>query len=454
MTKPLVRTLAVLVTCAAALAGVSSASGAPTKTPAGAPAAKTTVTDYGFKANVYGTKLVQDNVEVRNLKDAYAQQPCTRVAGRDVVKSSALTTPDNPLIAVSGSTSRTTTYRANGRTGVRGVNRLADVELGDISGGTTPTLVIKGLTTRANSFHRTGGFGHAESIDFTSMEFGNLPDTIPAELQDLLDALGSTTGDVVSQVVDVLQQAGAPIEIPGLGTIGLGTTSGHAGAFSARSDASALSIVINADGTDQILRLGQASSRIGGPTPFGVFNSRAIGLDMVSLNGSVHLGNTKQRSIPCEGTFGKVRRYHVPSASVVRGVVVQLDDIDYALMGRQSMTRHRAEGFVATHIGKVTIPAANLELRDVVGRVAVRLDQGATTVKPSISYSVGKILVNGVGKAVPKPGHRLTFDGGYLETRILTRNRSGAELHAVRVTLTSLDSVIELGWAASHIHRT
>ena len=41
-----------------------------------------TLTDFGYRADVYGVKLVTDNVEAFNLKDAHAQLRCTRAIGQ------------------------------------------------------------------------------------------------------------------------------------------------------------------------------------------------------------------------------------------------------------------------------------------------------------------------------------------------------------------------------------
>ena len=67
------------------------------------------LTAFGYRGDVYGVKLVTDSVEALNLKDAHAQQLCTRSAGKVVEQQSAVSVPDNPLIRVSASTSRTET---------------------------------------------------------------------------------------------------------------------------------------------------------------------------------------------------------------------------------------------------------------------------------------------------------------------------------------------------------
>jgi hypothetical protein len=87
-------------------AGAAAPAGANDGTDARA-ASSDTLTKFGYRGDVYGVKLVTDSVEALNLKDAHAQQLCTRAAGKVVEQQSAVSVPDNPLIRVSASSSRT-----------------------------------------------------------------------------------------------------------------------------------------------------------------------------------------------------------------------------------------------------------------------------------------------------------------------------------------------------------
>ena len=131
-----------------------------------------------IRADVYGVKLVTDNVEAFNLKDAHAQLRCTRALGQSAQQTSVLSVPDNPLIHVAASTSRTDTYKDGETHGVRGVNTIGDIRIGgEIGGVKTPTLVIEGLTTTADAFHTPQGFGHREAFDFASIRLELLEGT-------------------------------------------------------------------------------------------------------------------------------------------------------------------------------------------------------------------------------------------------------------------------------------
>ena len=76
------------------------------------------------------------------------------MAGRTVTDQSALTAPENSLIELSTSTSKTLTYREAGKSGVRAVNTLGDIKVGGELPGHKPTPLVKieGLQTVADAF--------------------------------------------------------------------------------------------------------------------------------------------------------------------------------------------------------------------------------------------------------------------------------------------------------------
>ena len=88
------------------------------------------LTSFGSRGDVYGVKLVTDSVEALDVKDAHAQQLCTRASGKVVEQQSAVSVPDNPLVQVSASTSRTETYVDGETHGVRGTNTIGDISIG------------------------------------------------------------------------------------------------------------------------------------------------------------------------------------------------------------------------------------------------------------------------------------------------------------------------------------
>ncbi len=450
--------VAALAVCATGLAGALV-----TATPADAGNAsdgdRPVKTNLGYKATAYGTKVIIDGVELRNAKEAFAQQRCTRYAGRDVLKSSTLSLPDNELVKVSAATSQTKTYAENGVKGVRGVSTIADLALGgEFQGVQTPTVSLTGLTSVADSFRKADGtFGHQESFTFEGLKIENLPEQIPPELQDLLDILGSTTGDLVNQVLDLLTSVtGNTIEIPGLGSIGLaGVKSGHAGPHSAASQTYALRLLVNATGHDTVITLGRARTAISEPVPAGVFHSRAMGLEMLGGNDLLRLGGLQEQALGCSGSNGKVKTHKIADVRVLGGLV-NLTDVEYALMGDQSRDGS-ARGFVASKIGSIDIPSLGLVIDGITSKVNVRKPADATKVVRKVRAGIAKITVNGEEIAVPtKLGQVVELgDGNVLKFGKISRsNWTGVEAHGLVLELPDLipqGAILDLAWAGAHI---
>lgn len=410
-------------------------------------------TNFGFKGTAVGVKLFVNNVQALTTKDAVAPLRCTRMAGRNVRQVSTLSTPDNPLVKLSSSTSETTSYRDGKRHGVLATNSLGDITLGDLPTG-LPQVTIKGLTTTADAFHDGQGYGHQETIDYEQLTI-ELPAEaeVPEPLQDLLDAIEAG----VDQVIDVLEEAVTPIEIPGLGSIALGRTKGVAKSHFAESDAAAFEFEINAVPDEvQKLQLGHTRARIGGPTPGGVFRSTSMPMDIKALDGGVHLGGVKPRTIPCEGTRDRVRTKTLAAASAVvpSGALIGVDGVEYTFRG----TQHKdgtADGFDANHIDQATMLAGQFVISDINARTNVKTRSPDGKVRKSFRTSIGSITYFGEELPVPEPGGTTPLPNGegYIERQIVKTNKWGGRVIAVRVSLLEDNVVIDFGIAASQIFK-
>lgn len=411
--------------------------------------------NYGMKGTAEGVKLYVNDVQFKSLKDAVAPLRCTRKIGRVSEATSLLTAPENSLINLSAATSRTLTYAADGRTGVKAINTLGDIVIGDAEAG-TPTLTIKGLTTVADAFHDASGYGHEESISRMRLEINGLPAEINEPLQQLLDAIP----EGLQPVLDVLEEVGAPIEIPDLGSIALsGRSKGKATKHHAESDAAALEIVVNATGETQKLLLGHSRSRIGGPAPAGVFRSTSMPIEVDVLDGLARFGGVHPRTIPCEGTAGVTRTRTLESASVLlpHQLLAGVTGISYGYMGEQN-ANGTAKGFNSQKVGSFTINALGLEITGIESKVVtkkVRTNKTASGYKivSTPQFSVAKIVHDGTEYAVPDPGDLLTIEGlGVIETRVVEATKFGKRVTALRLTLTDYGNTkVDLGISASQI---
>jgi hypothetical protein len=462
--RTLIPGLALSLATASALVGALAI--APATTPA-ASAAKPhrgpELTDFGFRSDVYGVKLVTDNVEAFDVKDAHAQLRCTRALGQTVERTSALSVPGNPLVHVAASTSRTDTYRDGQRNGVRGVNTIGDIRIGGtVNGVATPTLVIDGLTTTADAFHTPQGFGHAESFDFARIRLELLAGTplqgtpleqLLAPLQQVTDTVFEGTGEAANEVFAVLRSATAPIQIPGLGSIALGKVRGKASGKRATSEAMALEVVVDAGGRRQLLEIGSANARIGAPAPAGVFRAGGTALDFQALQGALHFGGVQHKSLPCEGTLGKTQTFRVPSASLLFGLVADLRDVTYTHKGSQVAKRDFAKGLTGTRIETVSVPAVGLVVNGVESTVRMRGTE-RKPVRARVATTISSITMNGQPVSVPAPGRtaELPNGAGLVQRELVKRSRYGARVIALRVKLFQQAVVLDLGLSDGHIY--
>lgn len=423
------------------------------------------LSDFGYRGDVYGVKLVTDSVEALDLKDAHAQQLCTRAVGQTVEQQSAVSVPDNPLIQVSASTSRTETYVDGSTHGVRGTNTIGDVSIGGTVGPlTTPKLVIKGLQTTANAFNTPQGYGHDESFTFASISLDLLDNTVvqslPPELQQLLAPLDQVTDTVFTgtqqaaqQVFQVLSDATKPIEIPGLGTIALGYENGRANDHNAQSQASALRIDVTAGERHQLVELGTARVRMGGPAPVGVFRSGGTAMDYQALDGALRFGNVEHKALPCQGSRGRTQTYQVPHASQLVPVPVVLDGVTYQVNGDQHRRKAVAKGWSRTAIDQVSIPSAQLVITDVSSRAAMRQKAGKR-VGSHVSTAVGSITVAGQPVEVPAPGGVVELPNGMgvIQRQLVDTGYRGSQVIGLRIKLFSDAVVIDLARTAGRIY--
>jgi len=463
------RSVALAAVCAAALAGSLTPASPATAGSAAHDLARGQaggITDYAYRANTYGTKVVVNGVELKTVKDAQALQKCTRQLRGEIVKGSHLGTDGllpigNDLIKISPSTSRTLTYHSGGRYGVRGINLIADISVGGkIANIQTPVLKIGGLQSVADSYVDAGSTPGADKYGFAS-DFGfqgislEFPagQTLPPEVQQLLGIINQAAtpiNQVVNQVVQLLTQIGGTLQIPGLGSLGLGKKHGKVTGHSAEASAYALKIEVISpiDGSKTVIELGRANSRISDPVPSGVFRTTMSALS-VDLGGLLSFGGVSQTSIPCEGTNGNTRSKTIKAASIPG--LVSLSDVQYSWSGKQFSHRNgkktvdRARGFVQAKIGQVSVPTAGLVINGLTSRVDMRSSRENAAVKSKASTSVGSITINGAPIAPLKPGETREINGGVLKYAIRSNdNFYGTENEGLQIVLFQDNVVIDL----------
>ncbi len=496
MKKSLKRAAAASAVCAVSLAGTLATNPTALAGEAtGARGSQKALTEFGMKAQAFGTKVSVGGIDVKSLKDSQDILACTRTAGIERSKTSTLEPgqylpiPDD-LVRVSPSTSTTQTYRDGAVTGTRAVNTIADIRVGGevVEDLRIPTLKIEGLRAIADSFHDPADadgdgnpFGTAESFDFKGISLdyeGTVVEGTP--LADLLDIVNDATAPVnetVSELVTLLtEQLGQVIEIPGLGSIGLGSSFSKLDANSATSGANALKIEV--DPTEEsndsvtLLKLGYAQSRIAGSKPSGVFRSTIMGLDFEALPltddvSVLHLGGIGTESIPCEGTGNKkvVKTIEGERAIPLNipgiGGVAVLDGLEYSYKAKQ-MSKGRARSMAKSSLASFTIPALDLEITGISSKLNLLSRDGERvrgSKKPK--FKVADILHEGVslmpegglkiGQSVEFPIAALQRNGFITYGPRFTRNYYGAKVSALAVDIPGIVT-LDLGWLESQIY--
>jgi len=461
MKSSIVRTVAIAAACAAGLS--ASLTTVPAVAAPANASSKAAVTQFGYKASVFGTKVRINNVELRTLRDANLQMPCTRKVDVSRFQNSIGSLPiANDLIKVAASTSTSNTYRngAKGVSGVRAINTVAAIALGgELAGVPTPVLKVQGLQSVADSFFDAkanggkGAFKSDSSFGYKGLSL-DLPEGNPISdtLNTLFDALGVPADEVfelvnvpVATLVDVLSSVGT-ITIPGLGAISLGTENPRVGNNFASSEAYALKLLVNATGEETTLQLGRASSRISRPVTAGVFRSTMSALELSALGDLVSLGGISQSSIPCEGTFGKTRTINTASASLVHDQLgVTLSGIKYAFSGLQK--GKVGKGFTSATIGNIRLNVPNaldIVIEGLTSRVDVLAAKPGQRVQRKVTTTFGSIKINGQ-EVLPRPGQPINFDGGVLKMLVeKERNFYGTKVNGLSIQFTDLDTKIDL----------
>ncbi|MGA8256707.1 MAG: hypothetical protein WB767_09050 [Nocardioides sp.] len=477
MTKAAIVGLACLATVTAGTIAPTATAAPATVTTKVAPANKNSVTDFGYNATVFGTKVLLGGIEIRTLKDALINRPCTRRVGLESTEDSIISTnllPDalRSIVDFSLSRSTTQTYREGAAYGVRGVNSLANLSLGgELLGQPTPRLVLKGLVSKADAFYNgqaargKGSFGFRNSFGYEGLELQLTEDDPVSEtLQTLFDILGVDPVEAVNEAVAVplnalLQVIGSvPLVIPGLGEVALGQARGKKTANSADSEAYALKITLEEIPSLGIpattLQLGRALAQVSRPVQFGVFRSKMSALE-ADLGGLLKLGGVGQRALPCHGTSKKVVTSRVGSAGIPE--VLSISGVEYKYQGVQK--GKAANGFVQTTIGKIKLLQANVVVEGLVARVGLKSAKPNQRVQSIPSVTIGRLLINGeeikglgFGKAIDfsdNTGQRGSLIMGYLDPAV--DPFFGKHLSGLRIKLPGTNTGIDLGIANGEV---
>jgi hypothetical protein len=446
----LLRRAAATVTAAAvALAGAAVL----TATPAQA-ALKKIETPFAYQGSAYGTRVTLGNPGAGGLssgRTAWSVLGCTKLApirnanGSHVAKLNA-----NSMIEVGAVTSVTSTYRKPKQKifGSRSVNKVASLTLGPEDG---PQLTFGALTTRAHAYNDKGRFRAAADIDLADISYRNIPDGGGSDspLTELLDAIDEADDQLVETLIEGSGSQG--ITIPGLGTIY------PAGKHATRTrknaaNASAFGIRVKLE-NGSTANIGRAWARIQTAEPAGVFGGHAYALQATVAEGTLGIGRTPYRNLPCPGTGGKWLSNTLAEGPQhgqlnARGLLAETYGKPYS--DGRAVARARSS---VTHL---SLGDGALVVRAVTGQVNVVQNKNGRVVRRNLKgTSFGTITANGEKHELTAPGESLEIEGVAFIKAGVRKNlgKRGLRVHALQIRLLDTGVVVNVGTAKARIMR-
>ncbi len=362
--------------------------------------AKLRETDYGLQTSAYGTRIYSNMLGAESGRTAWSYINCTRMTGikRDKKAGSISAPADDPLINVSGVVNENRTYRdvkkniAAAATSTSSVGRIA------LGNSQTPLLRIDGLKATSTAWADKKGKLHAENVvDAARIRLTGLPQEIPAELREPLDALlEAIQTQVLDTILDTIKEYAGGIEIPSLGVISVGFDRTNIKKKTAAAEAAVLKIkLFGADmaaggGDDSIVNVGRTWARINKGIPAGLMRGKGWGANIDLLGGILGVGELGMTPLPCRGTDGAVKG----SSTLGLDLAGQLG---LGAAGSKVMGQQKKNGKATawTEGSLAGIKLGPLEIKGITGRANVKQKKNGK-VKTSIKGStLGEIIMDG-----------------------------------------------------------
>jgi hypothetical protein len=435
--------------------------------------AKTVVTDYGFEATSFGTRVVSNSASLNTGRLAHAWISCTRLAGLNGSNrpqaANYLAASDapqnNPLVQLGTMESSNRTFRNKTKhlVGVTSVHKLSSVTLkGPAQDGVPgPVFSLKGLTTTSTAFAKNGVLD-ANSA-FTSAELSlDLPTGTPID-EPLAQLLGALNGGIGTVISTVQQAAGQEIEIPGLGIVRPGATDKSVHKNSAGARAYALVVeLFGQDGTrgtddDSVVTLGKTRAHITRGLPAGVMNGYGYGLDAKVADGLLKIGETGIQPLDCQGTNGVTVSTEAKPANDLLDGLLDVGTMLGFVNGLQN-TDGTARAWTMGKVSGVSLGEGDqhVEIEGIVGKANVRKKANGTVVRNIKGTGIGSLTIGSqTFTADQVPSEPITVDGlGTLEFNVVKSTKRGVRVTAVRITVhpgEANETVINLGNARAFI---
>ncbi|TIC82942.1 choice-of-anchor P family protein [Nocardioides sp. GY 10127] len=384
-----------------------------------------TPTQFGMKANGYGTSVRGGQIPLDSERTGLAVTACTTLAGegsRNFVTEAQL--PED-VATVRGVTSHNRTLRRpkEGIVETVATEKVAEIVLAQTDLG---TLSIQGLRSTARAIHGPDGFSGV-----TDNQIGRI-------------VLTPAAGDPMEFEIP---DADTPITIPGLATIELGrnaknVTSEHSFVYSA-----AAKITLLATGT--VIHVARSTAQMQVGAPVGAFRGSASAIKGRVLGDLVKVGRVVNQVMPCAGT---------DDAKQVDGAADTTDmlnsqglSVDAAtLWQRSKQTDLQAHGTENAELNGLTIGPLTIDVAKASVHVTKHAD--GTLERTATTRILGATMDGEEMSAEDLDGQVVEIPGGLakIETGLVQRYPDGIQAIPLRVTLldgTDVDSVVDLGIA-------
>jgi hypothetical protein len=378
-------------------------------------------TTFAFGSSGYGTRVTGGKLPVSSDTTGYQVVGCTDRAGVHRTNDVADATVPG-LGTVSGVRTRVWTTQRHGVTTSHSTHRIAQLTVASSGLG---SLSIDAITSRSRAFHDARGFHAVTATAIGSITFR--PALGPAQ------SFPAPTPD-------------RPVEVPGLATISLGRH--HAVHDSRNASADAFALRVDVIPTETSVKVAHTHAELHAGLTYGLFRGHSNASRVVhALTDVVHSGPNPLTVMPCQGTYGVVRRkaladLDVGGQLVARGLTSE---------ERAVQTATGAKGYEKGAVARINLGHGQLVVNAIVGKVTVeRTSHGL--VRSTQGTRLGTITANGVPQTFPRTGVLEIPGLVKLERHVVTRTATGIKVVALRVTLLDgSGAVVDLGEAQLQI---
>lgn len=379
-------------------------------------------THFALRGSGFGTRVIGGQVPAGSGITGHAVIGCTDRAGLAHSNDVAHVTLPGAGTA-NGLRSRIWTTDDRGTTASHARHTVASLDLGSSVLG---SLSVGVVTSSARAFHDSHGF-HAA----TATRIGTITFTPPG---------GGPTQAFPAPTPD------HPVDVPGLATIYAGQSRTSHTSTGAVADAYALRIDVVATGST--VRVAHSHAEIHGGLLTGVFGGHSSGTHVLTaLDGTVKSGPNPLTLMPCQGTYGHVRRHALAHLDLGGQLVVR----GATSSQRSAQTASRAHGYERGSVAHLDLGGGQLVVDGIVGQATVtRTSHGVR--RSTGGTQVGTVTVNGQVRHFPATGVLEIPGLAKLQRHLVTRTSTGVRVVSLRITLLDgSGGVVDLGTAVMRI---